>query len=724
MKFCPNCGAQLSEGIKFCTECGQKIVSAPTPAPVAAPEPAPAPVYAVPAPEPAPAPEPVYAAPAPEPAPEPVYAAPAPEPAPEPAYTAPTPEPASAPVYAAPTPEPAPAPVYAAPEPEPAPVYAAPEPKPEPAPTPAKAPKAEKTATPKASGGNKKLIPIIAIAAVVVVLAIVLILTLGGGKDQGVEADWGVYEGVSCVEGGNDLGADGEWIELKAKGKAEMVILGKEFSAKWTLDGENFVLSQGGDDYKGTLKDGVMVVDILDMKYTFVKEGAADSAREDTLAPEADSAPKADAAAPESGSVCYKAISATSDGETLDAELLAMLGGCYVQFNGDGTGKFYAFGDVTVITYDESNMMAEGETIPYTIKDGVMTFGMDDGSEFVMEVTDEDPAEAVPTLGDDIDEPDSPTAPAVDVEIPDDAFVFDNYAVRYIDAELAVDEYGDDTVIINLEYINNYTESNSFAWASWYTIYQDGQELFPAYIYINEYDTISDNQNTEIEPGETCEVTLTYGLINTYDPVELTFTDVYDSKTETVTIDVFGLPNNEANIWSSLDATGIQKWAGDWYGWWIIDTVWEGDESLEGSWWDCCATLELDADGNGHFTLWDENYTKYDPMAEVGMTVTDTDGVGRFVSEEGYFLDGDVEHGDWLCYSDDTFYGDVMNFSGEFESPDGELEIWYSVYLRPWGTDWSDIETEEPEMMPYYYYDWYLPLIESGETEAPESIGY
>lgn len=659
MKFCPNCGTQLSDGIKFCTECGQKLETVPAPAP--APEPVQQPYVA-----PAPAPEPVPAYVAPEPAPEPV-------------------------------------PTYVAPAPEPVPTYAPPSPDPKPEPV-----KAEKPSKAKASGSNKKLIPIIAIAAVVVILAVVLILVLGGGKDQGTEDDWGVYEGVSCIDRGNDLGADGEWIELKSKGKTDMCILGKEFSGKWTLDGENLVLSQGGDDYKGTLKDGIMNVDILGMQYTFAKEGAA--------------APAAD------GPICYKVVSAVSDGESFDAEFLAMMGGCYVLFNGDGTGKTYIFEDVTDITYDDSSMKAEGQTIPYTIKDGVMTFTLDDGSEFTLEVTDEDPAAVVPApepgIGA-VDEPESPDAPAVsDIEIPDDAFVFDNYAVRYIDAELTVDEFGDDTVIINLEYINNYTESNAFSWASWYTIYQDGQELFPAYIYINEYDTISDNQNTEIAPGESCDVTLTYGLVNTYDPVELTFTDVYDSKTETVIIDVFGLPGNKANSSSSLDATGVQKWAGDWYGWWIIDTVWEGDESLEGSWWDCCATLELDADGNGHFTLWDENYSRYDPMAEVGMTVTDTDGVGRFVSEEGYFLDGSVEHGDWLCYSDDTWYGDVMNFSGEFESPDGELEIWYSVYLRPWGTDWSDIEADDPDMMPYYYYDWYLPLVESGETEAPEYIGY
>ena len=245
MKFCPNCGARLTEGVKFCTECGTKV--------------------AVPAP--APAPEPVYTAPV-----EPAYV----EPKPEPAYVAPEPEPA----YVAPEPASEPEP---APEPEPAyqppvsgPAYEAPA-------APAKTytpqvsqPKAAKPVRePKEKKPfKKKLISIIAGVAVLVVLLIVLLVSCGG-KDQGTEADWGVYKGVSCVVSGTDLGAEGEWVELQKKGKAKLAIMGGEYTAKWTLKGKQIILQQGGDDFYGTLKNGVLELDISGILYTFQKDGAA-----------------------------------------------------------------------------------------------------------------------------------------------------------------------------------------------------------------------------------------------------------------------------------------------------------------------------------------------------------------------------------------------------------------------------------------------------------------
>ena len=80
-----------------------------------------------------------------------------------------------------------------------------------------------------------------------------------------------------------------------------------------------------------------------------------------------------------------------------------------------------------------------------------------------------------------------------------------------------------------------------------------------------------------------------------------------------------------------------------------------------------------------------------------------------------------MEHADWVFYSDATEYGDVLYIDGEYE--DGTYDFWYYVYLRPWGTDWSDVAENEPEDMPSYYEAWYLPLIEEGVMEAPAAIG-
>ena len=605
MSFCPNCGAKLADGMKFCTECGTKLAA---PAPVE-------PVYETPVPA-----EPVYEAPA-----APVYE--------EPAPAAPVCEAPAAPVFEEPAPA---APVYEAPvqqtyappvqqsyeppvqsytppvqaptsgsytppvqtptsgsytppvqagtggsyTPPPAPPKAE---KPVKAPKEPKAPKAPKE--PKAprekKPGNKKLIPIIAGVAVLVVLLIVLLVSCGG-KDQGTEADWGVYEGVSCVVSGMDLGADGEWVELQKKGKATLCIMGSEYSAKWTLDGENIVIKQGGDEFAGTLKNGVLEVDMAGMLYTFQKPGAAAAPGNSGAA----QLPGKDDKAPEqaNGPVTYKLVSASVDGEEMPAEVLEMMGGGWIIFNGDGTGTFALFGENNPITYDGTHMMAGDEKIAYTLTDGGMEFAMDDGSAFVLEVTDETPV--LPEPGGE-EEPEVPEEPEDDPGVPADS--------------------------------------------------------------------------------------------------------------------------------------GLQLWAGDYYGYWIVDTVWETQQDwlVEGAYWDCCASVEINPDGTGTMIIWDEDYTKDDPLAELDITVSETGSVARFCGEEGQFLGGPLEHADWLWYTDDTEYGDMFMIEGMYE--DEVDDFWYCIYLRPWGVDWSDVEAND-EQTPYYYYDWYLPMVEDGVTEAP--VGY
>ena len=220
MSFCGNCGAQIPDGTKFCPECGQKV---------AVQQPAPA--------------EPVqsaYEAPAQQSDTPPVQQS---YEAPQQSYTPPVQ------TYTPPTQSGAGG-SYVPPE------------------APAKAPKQKKP------GGGKKIGLIVGIAAAVVVLVVALVLLLGGkgGKD---DPTLGRYEGVSCTIDGVEVGAEDEWIELKAKNKADVCIMGQKFSGTWKLDGEAFTFKQGGDKYEGTLKDGVMTLDIAGMLYTFEKQGGA-----------------------------------------------------------------------------------------------------------------------------------------------------------------------------------------------------------------------------------------------------------------------------------------------------------------------------------------------------------------------------------------------------------------------------------------------------------------
>ena len=43
---------------------------------------------------------------------------------------------------------------------------------------------------------------------------------------------------------------------------------------------------------------------------------------------------------------------------------------------------------------------------------------------------------------------------------------------------------------------------------------------------------------------------------------------------------------------------------------------------------------------------------------------------------------------------------------GHYESDEGSFD--YMLVLRPWGTDWSDVEAAAPALLPYFYNDWYV----------------
>ena len=166
----------------------------------------------------------------------------------------------------------------------------------------------------------------------------------------------------------------------------------------------------------------------------------------------------------------------------------------------------------------------------------------------------------------------------------------------------------------------------------------------------------------------------------------------------------------------TLDDMGY--WEGDYYGWWIIDNVIEGNSAAQGNWWDCCMTLDIQSDGSGLITIWDEDYGKDDPIAEVEVSVSTYQGVTRIVSESGQFMGDNVEHADWLFYSDATDYKDSLGFTVTYE--DDELKMDCYFFLRRWGTIWDDVEEA---YMPGHYEEWYLPLIENGAATAPDTIG-
>lgn len=164
-------------------------------------------------------------------------------------------------------------------------------------------------------------------------------------------------------------------------------------------------------------------------------------------------------------------------------------------------------------------------------------------------------------------------------------------------------------------------------------------------------------------------------------------------------------------------------WNGDWYGVWKIENATGVWIDQTGQSFDCFAHIELSKDGSAQMVFWDELHSRDEPAAIVSMEIGDsaTDSVsGVAESTGGYFFSSELLPGQWSCAPellryDGCFVLENCSYTGEEGSFD------YSIFLRPWGRTWEDIEAAEPWLMPYFYYDWYLPLL-SSQSEMPDKF--
>ena len=169
-------------------------------------------------------------------------------------------------------------------------------------------------------------------------------------------------------------------------------------------------------------------------------------------------------------------------------------------------------------------------------------------------------------------------------------------------------------------------------------------------------------------------------------------------------------------------------WNGSWYGWWMIESGTGAYEDNAGSWWDACAQIELDADGSGTLTLWDDSCEAGQIIADAQVQASaDLTTSGRLVSTDGSFFDCKLSGVDaWYidaAPSESMPYSEMICISGVYTDPENSEDSFvYTVYLRPWGMDWEDVRTDDETRLPYFYDDWYLPLIEAGAS-MPNAIG-
>lgn len=666
MKFCTNCGAQLPDGSKFCTECGQRIEQAEPASQVSKSE-APAAVH-------------VYGQPVNHSFSEPVI--PEAEQGVVHTYGAPVSHNFAPPVQADSALSGSYGVAAAAPaQPEPARV---PEPVAAPAPAPAQ-PAAEtaaytppvaveekKTKEPRQkkqkSGKKKSRLGLI----IGIVVAVALLLTMFGGGGDSDDPNLGMYNAVSCSYGGFEMSAEGEWLELKSGGKLKMNLMGEEYTGKWELDGENLTVTQAGDTYYGTLSNSTVVLDLSGVIYTYEKEATAvpdtskeSEALEDTTAP-----------APAASEIGYWTLKYSEGNEdmAMDEDTVAMLTEMgvvmYVDLKEDGTGTFM-LDDVMPITWGDGKLVADdGSEVSYTLENGELIVDIEGARMHFV-----------------------PGEKSADIESTD---------TEKENADLLISERTD---YIAISGNMSGTEMNDSAIAQ-----MGGMELdfngdgTGTLGMFGQYEDITYDNSAVYRSG----IPMSYELDGDY-----LYLKVSDAIEFTMMVEIKAMNRPKED----LTPNDLDYWEGDYYGWWVIDNVNAGDAEV-GAWWDACMTLDIFSNGSGFITIWDEDYGKDDPIAEVVVSVSVTDGVARIVSESGQFMGMEVGHADWLFYSDSTDYEDTLGFFANYA--DADMDVDYYFFLRQWGTVWDDVEEKD---LPYYYDSWYLPLINDGVTVAPETIG-
>ena len=312
-----------------------------------------------------------------------------------------------------------------------------------------------------------------------------------------------------------------------------------------------------------------------------------------------------------------------------------------------------------------------------------------------------------------------------------------DYELLYKGACIMEDSDGNYAIVLTLDFTNNGKENASYLWSIDETVMQNGVELEVANVF-TDYDTFEtaiEGQFMEIAPGTTLEVKTAYVLKDAAAKVEATFEQMFGKKKGTITIDPATLSRE-----ASADSTGstdttlpaptgdalLDWWNGAWYGWWTMTGCSGAYESMSGQWWDACAVIDIGMDYTGTVTIWDEDYSRADPMLQASVTLNRA-GVGEHgtvMSESGYFTNLPLEHADWIIDpAINSRFPDVENMiciEGWYE--DGDDEFYYEVYLRPWGQLWDDFAADYPDDIPYYYDDWYLPLVEFGRS-MPDVVG-
>lgn len=195
-------------------------------------------------------------------------------------------------------------------------------------------------------------------------------------------------------------------------------------------------------------------------------------------------------------------------------------GKCVVTLESDSVDAEYTLEGETL------DIIIEGASSPGTLKDNVLTIDfMELGMELIFvkdgaEIPDE-------VLG----------AAAIQNDDPN-LIIGENSEARYLESKIVEDANGDDAIAAYFDFTVTGEEAESFGWAYFYTMTQGDQELESTTVFLEDYTYLGETVFEDVAPGENMEVCLTYTLLDTTTPVVITFTDLFDTVLQVITVDL------------------------------------------------------------------------------------------------------------------------------------------------------------------------------------------
>lgn len=107
--------------------------------------------------------------------------------------------------------------------------------------------------------------------------------------------------------------------------------------------------------------------------------------------------------------------------------------------------------------------------------------------------------------------------------------VLGEYEAKITGYEIMEDYDGDNAIVITYDFTNNGKEAESFKWAVTERLFQEGEELEYASIFLSEdsLDMLDENVTKEIKPGRTLQVRTAHKLDSVEKPVILHLTDLF-----------------------------------------------------------------------------------------------------------------------------------------------------------------------------------------------------